>query len=163
MNRHEVSKEEINELFHDVFNLLRKSEWPQIHSHQQEKSITRNLVAPVIRNYLVNRGAHQFVLRSDGYLTPRPLVRHGMSFTPDVDISRLNQRLLAIEVKMLRNSDASGSLTKALGQTFSYRALGYERTIGLIFESRDRKARNLDEFIQEMNSVDRDVQFIYAA
>jgi hypothetical protein len=163
MPRSNLSKNEVSALFNEVFGQLLNSSWPQIESSQMERSVTRNFVAPLIRDFLLNKGAFHLVLRSDGFLAPRPLIRHGMSFAPDVDISRLNQRILAIEVKILRDNDASGSLTKAIGQTFAYKALGYEKAIGLIFESRNRKARNLEEFINQMNSIDSDVKFIYAS
>ncbi len=163
MPKASVSKSEVARVFDEVYELLSGSNWPQVESAQLERSITRNNVAPIIRDYLLNKGAFHLVLRSDGFLAPRPLLRHGMSFTPDVDLSRLSQRILAIEVKILRDHDASGSLSKAIGQTFAYKALGYETSIGLIFESRSRKARNLGNFIEQMNDIDRNVKFIYSS
>ena len=163
MSKGHLNQDQLAVLFREVYELLVKTDWPKVESSQMERTITRNYVAPVIRDYLVNKGAFHLVLRSDGFLAPRPLLRHGMSFSPDVDISRLNQRALAIEVKILRDNDASGSLTKALGQTFAYKGLGYENSIGLIFESRSRKARYLDDFIREMNKIDNSTKFIYCS
>jgi hypothetical protein len=161
MKEAKLSSEKIQKLHSDIVAKLKDHNWSELLPGQLERSLTKHEVAPVIRGYLDNIGASTLVLRHDGNLQPRPLIRHGMSFAPDLDISRLNQRCLAIEVKILRNSDASGSLTKAIGQTFSYKALGYESSIGLIFEGRSRRYSNLQEELNQMSSYEELIDFIY--
>lgn len=156
-----LSKDQIEKLHTEIASRFSNHNWPDLESGQLERTVTKNFVAPIVRTYLDNIGASTLVLRHDGQLQPRPLVRHGMSFAPDLDISRLNQRCLAVEVKILRSNDASGSLTKAIGQTFSYKALGYESSIGLIFEGRGRKYSNLQEELSQMSKYEKLIKFIY--
>jgi hypothetical protein len=157
----QLSRGQIENLHADIVDKFSNHPWPDLEPGQLERTVTKNIVAPIVRTYLDNIGASTLVLRHDGQLQPRPLIRHGMSFAPDLDISRLNQRCLAIEVKILRSTDASGSLTKAIGQTFSYKALGYESSIGLIFEGRGRRYSNLQEELSQMSKYEKLIQFIY--
>jgi hypothetical protein len=161
MKKAKLDPSEIRKLHFDVLEKLRDHKWPKILPSQLERSITRNTVAPIIKDHILNIGANTLVVRHDGHLAPRAIIRHGMSFAPDLDISRLNQRCLAIEVKILRPNDASGSLSKAIGQTLAYKALGYEGTIGLILDGRGTSRPGLQELIESFGDKDKLISFVY--
>ena len=62
-------------------------------------------------------------------------------------------------MKILRDHDASGSLTKAVGQTFMYKALGFEKVIGLIFDVRKNTKLGLRETLNQLTEESPDVSF----
>ena len=150
----------LNKLHELVREGLESTEWPAIKEGQQERSITNHFVGPAVKSVLEVIGERQLILRHDGEIAPRSMVRYGMSFSPDVEISLYSQKCLAIEVKILRDHDASGSLTKAIGQTFMYKALGFEKVIGLIFDARKKFRVGLQETLDELISQSPDVTFI---
>jgi hypothetical protein len=83
-----------------------------------------------------------------------------MTFLPDAQASLGSQKILAIEVKILRDSDPSGSLSKAIGQTLMYRALGFEMALGLIFDNRTRKHSGLEDPLAMLDQKENRVKFI---
>jgi hypothetical protein len=83
-----------------------------------------------------------------------------MTFLPDAQASLGAQKILAIEVKILRDGDPSGSLSKAIGQTFMYRALGFEMSLGLIFDYMSKRHVGLENPLSEIDQIDNRVKFI---
>jgi len=112
---------------------------------QQEREFTKEQVGPALQQFLIETFRSQITLRFDGELSARPLIRYGMKFYPDAQLSFRTQRILSVEVKIIRDSDASGSLSKAIGQTLMYRALGYECSLGLIVDARSNSADSLND------------------
>jgi hypothetical protein len=90
-------------------------------------------------------------VRYDGHLAARPLIQHGMTFLPDAQITLHSQKILAVEVKIIRDVDPSGSLSKAIGQTIMYKSLGFESSIGLIFDMRKERHDSLAETLLSLN------------
>lgn len=113
-----------------------------------------------MENLLLKLGERQLVIRYDGKLNPRSMMRHGMNFLPDLEVYLYSQKCIALEVKILRDNDASGSLSKAIGQTFMYKALGFEIAIGLIFDARTKSRAGLQETLDELVSSETRVNFI---
>ena len=113
-----------------------------------------------MESLLYKLGERQLVLRYDGKLNPRSMLRHGMNFLPDIEVYLYSQKCIAIEVKILRDHDASGSLAKAIGQTFMYKALGFEIAIGVIFDARTRTRAGLQQTLDELVLSETRVNFI---
>lgn len=139
---------------------LQERDWPFVPASHLERSFTHREVGPALAEFLASINEKHFLLRFDGDINPRSILRHGMNFLPDAEITLFSQKCVAIEVKILRDNDASGSLSKAVGQTFLYRALGFEIAIGLIIDSRSKPRRDLQETLDHLSESDPMVTFI---
>jgi hypothetical protein len=64
-----------------------------------------------------------------------------MLFFPDIEIAEFAARYVAVEVKILRGAQATGSVTKALGQAVLYRSLGFLSAFVIIVDLRPRSDR----------------------
>jgi hypothetical protein len=123
---------------------------------QQERALTTGQVGPSLNAFANSLMIKQLIVRYDGHLPARPLIRFGMTFLPDAQITFNAQKILAVEVKILREQDASGSLSKAIGQTLMYRRLGFECSIGLIFDLRKgKKDDSLGEALLNLSNLRR--------
>lgn len=91
-----------------------------------ETQFTGKVLYPRVNEFVRGLGRKSLVVRSDGATAPHALVMADMVFYPDIEIVEFHSRFLAIEVKFLRDSDPSGSLSKALGQAWLYQSLGFE-------------------------------------
>jgi len=91
-------------------------------------------------------------LRGDGGVSPRPVPGFGTFFYPDLEISEFHSRYLAVEVKFIRDSDPSGSISKALGQALIYRAAGIPLVYVILIDcrSRDRSSSDIDGVFLEL-------------
>jgi hypothetical protein len=127
---------------------------------QLERSLTRNHVGPALQKFVNSLIMPQLIVRYDGHKSVRPLLRHGMTFLPDAQVTLGNQKIVAIEVKILRDGDPSGSLSKAIGQTYLYRALGFEMSMGIIVDARSRKHSGLEVPLELIDNLENRVKFI---
>lgn len=150
--RQDLNKNQLDKLFLKSVDFLESHSYEAMAEGQQERTLTKNQVGPAIKKFATSLGIHQLVVRHDGESSVRPLLRHGMTFLPDAQILLGNQKLLAVEVKILRDSDPSGSLSKAIGQTFMYKSLGYEISLGMIFDFRKKTHPDLYESLRAIGS-----------
>ena len=157
---HQLSQSKLDKLSAITVEYLKNVDWVLPVVGQQERTVTNHSVGPAIENLIEGLREPHLVLRYDGKLNPRSILRHGMNFLPDVEVYMFTQKCLAIEVKILRDTDASGSLTKAVGQTFLYKALGFEIAIGLIFDIRKNKRSGLQQTLDDLSQFDDRVSFI---
>ena len=155
-----LKESEIERFFEKVIAYFENEKIEAIAEGQQERTLTKTQVGPALRAFTDGIGIPQIVVRFDGDVAVRPLQRHGMTFLPDAQASLGNQKILAIEVKILRDSDPSGSLSKAIGQTFMYRALGFEMALGLIFDNRSKHFSGLENPLSQVDQKNNRVKFI---
>ena len=158
--RSELTESEIEKFFEKVVSFFEGKEIEAMAQGQQERSLTKNQIGPALKELVTKIGIQQIVVRYDGHNPVRPLLRHGMTFLPDAQASLGSQKILAIEVKILRDSDPSGSLSKAIGQTFMYRALGFEMSLGLIFDNRSKGYGGLETPLSAIDQIENRVKFI---
>jgi hypothetical protein len=158
---HNLSSSQLDRLFVALLEYLDEVENPQIAWGQQERTLTKVWVGPKLREFVDKLLIPQIVLRFDGATPVRPLYKHGMTFLPDAHLNLGHQKICAVEVKFLRDSDPSGSLNKAIGQTFMYRTLGYEMSIGLIFDLRSGSDLDFQNDLNEISSSKSRVFFKY--
>lgn len=158
--RLELTESEVQKFFEKVVSFYEGKEIEAMAQGQQERSLTKNQIGPALKEFVTKVGIPQIVIRYDGHNPVRPLLRHGMTFLPDAQASLGSQKILAIEVKILRDSDPSGSLSKAIGQTYLYRALGFEMSLGLIFDHRSKRHGGLEVPLSEIDQLDNRVKFI---
>jgi hypothetical protein len=158
--RSALTELEVQRFFEKVSAHFQNQEIEALAQGQQERSLTKNQIGPALKEFVTKLGISQIVVRYDGDNPVRPLLRHGMTFLPDAQASLGSQKILAIEVKILRDSDPSGSLSKAIGQTLMYRALGFEMALGLIFDNRTRKHSGLEDPLAMLDQKENRVKFI---
>jgi len=141
-----INDSTVGKIFNRVLADLDSISWPKIDQNRQERWVTKHLVRPIVSKTLLEIGEKRLILSSDGENAPRQIIKYGMSFSPDLDITYLEQRCIAFEIKLLRDADASGSISKAIGQAIMYKELGYQNSLCLIIDCRSRKSTQLVEF-----------------
>ena len=107
-----------------------------------ETAFTGEVLLPWLQKKVSTLLKPELYVRGDGGPPVQPLVWEGITFYPDLAVVSVHERYLAFEVKILRDGDPGGALTKAIGQTSIYARLGYSATFGLIFDQRSSVARN---------------------
>jgi hypothetical protein len=148
----DLSTSQLDQLFKQIAEYFSEVESPSIAWGQQERTLTKVWVGPKLKEFVETLLIPQIVLRYDGATPVRPLLKHGMTFLPDGHLNLGHQKVCAVEVKFLRDADPSGSLTKAIGQTLMYRALGYEISLGLIFDLRENANEDLQQYLDMISS-----------
>lgn len=106
--------------------------------NKQETAFTGTVLLPKVQDWVRTLGHRSLSLRADGGNPPGSLWVAGMEFVPDMEFREYESKLLAIEVKFLRDSDPSGSLAKSIGQANLYRALGFRFSYVLIVDCRNQ-------------------------
>ena len=101
-----------------------------------ETTFTGDYLLPLVKDFLASLDHRSLMLRADGGVAPLPLSYAGFTFVPDLEVREYEKKLLAVEVKFLRDTDPSGSLVKAIGQAVIYRALAFEFTYMLVIDCR---------------------------
>ena len=101
-----------------------------------EEPFTGRVIAPFTAKFLRRLNTPSLVLRNDGAQQPFRIYLDGMAFIPDVEIGEYTERLLAFEVKFLRDVDPSGCAAKALGQAVVYRSGGAHNAVALLIDLR---------------------------
>jgi hypothetical protein len=158
--RGNLNQAQLDILFLKAIEFLQNQAYEATSEGQQERTLTKNQIGPALRKFALSLGIPQLVVRHDGDSPVRPLLRHGMTFLPDAQISLGSQKVLAVEVKILRESDPSGSLSKALGQTFMYRSLGYEISLGMIFDFRRKAHADLHDSLSKVGSTSERIKVL---
>lgn len=91
-----------------------------------ETEFTGTILVPRVLEFVKSLRHRSLVVNGDGFSPPSSLVYANMSFVPDIEILEFGHRLLAIEVKMIRDNDPTGAFTKSIGQAIVYKSLGFE-------------------------------------
>jgi hypothetical protein len=107
-----------------------------------ETVFTGEVLLPWLQNRVSSLLKPQLYVRGDGGPTVQPLIWEGMTFYPDLTVVSTHDKYLAFEVKILRDGDPGGALTKAIGQASIYARLGFSASFGLVFDQRASVARN---------------------
>jgi hypothetical protein len=87
-----------------------------------EESLTALVVQPAVMSAIGEIGIDGLIVAGDGRERAAPTVSwSGWQFRPDVAVLFRNQRLLAVEVKLLRGRGSGDAGAKGLGQATIYR------------------------------------------
>lgn len=103
---------------------------------ETEPKFTANVLLPWLRLKVESVNKAGLYVRGDGGPVIKPVVWEGVPFLPDLSIVMGDDKYVAFEVKLLRDQDPGGSLSKAVGQTLLYSKLGYSYSFGLVFDCR---------------------------
>lgn len=158
--RGQLSDGQLDVFYRKVVSYFESQAFEALARGQQERSLTNNQIGPALKHFVSTLLVPQMLVKHDGDVSVRPLLRHGMTFLPDAQVSIGTQKILSIEVKILRDSDPSGSLSKAVGQTYLYRALGFEMSLGLIFDGRTKNFAALEDTLAKLENRENRVKFV---
>lgn len=98
---------------------------PSSASPDMEYSFTSHWVRPTVESLVRGWEDKGLLVAGDGGAPVAPLPLLGLLFTPDVTIRFHEQRLIAIEVKLLRPSATQTPLKTGIGQAAIYREAGF--------------------------------------
>jgi len=127
------SAAKLNELF---VSFVLSYEWERPRPGEREPGFTKRAVLPAVEGWVAGLRRNSIVVRGDGGVPPTPVSVLESYFYPDVEVSEFEHRLLALEVKFIREGDSSGAISKAIGQSSIYAANGFSYAHALLFECR---------------------------
>lgn len=107
-----------------------------------EPEITGTVLIPQMLKFVNGLGHKSLVVTGDRFSSPTALWHAQMSFVPDMEVLNYGARLLAIEVKVIRDTDPSGAFTKSLGQAVIYRSLGFFCSHVIVLDCRRHATRS---------------------
>lgn len=111
---------------------------PKVHLGLAEPDFTGTVLIPRVLEFVKTLRHNSLVVNGDRFSPTSSLFHAQMSFIPDIEILEFGHRLLAIEVKMIRESDSSGAFTKSLGQALVYKSLGFEFAHVVLLDCRNK-------------------------
>jgi hypothetical protein len=138
-----LSENQIEKLAVHVDTWLNDLHPPLATTAETEPKFTASALLPWLQSRveILNKGG--LYVRGDGGPVIKPVIWEGVPFLPDLSVVMGDDKYVAFEVKLLRDQDPGGSLSKAIGQTLLYSKLGYSYSFGLIFDCRSNA--NKDE------------------
>ncbi len=110
---------------------------PRSKLNLSETEFTGTVLVPRVLEFVKSLRHRSLIVNGDGFSPPSSLVFARMSFVPDIEILEFGHRLLAIEVKMIRENDPTGAFTKSIGQAVVYKSLGFEFAHVLLIDCRN--------------------------
>jgi len=111
---------------------------PKVELQLAEPEFTGQVLMPKIIEFVKGLRHKSLVVNGDRYSPTSSLHYAQMSFMPDIEILEFGRRLLALEVKMIRDGDPSGAFTKSLGQALIYKSLGFDFAHVMLFDCRSQ-------------------------
>ena len=129
-----LSRASVLRLFGIVNEQLRSAALPAPAARESEEKYTDRCVLPVVRSVVERTRISHLLVGGHHTGINRPVRYLGFDFHPDVLVIYRGQRLLAYEVKFLAGGDASGALSKAIGQASIYGMHGYSASAALILD-----------------------------
>lgn len=133
----QLSKVQVSNLITFIRDGLSSLELEPPSSLNREVTFTGNVVLPAIKKLVKDADKTGLYVRGDGSHPVKSIHHANLEFKPDISIGFHNDLHIAFEVKIIRNSDPSGSFAKALGQGITYRTVGgYDACFVLIFDTR---------------------------
>jgi len=107
-----------------------------------EPELTGTVLIPQMLAFVQRLGHKSLIVTGDRFSSPTALWHAQMSFVPDMEVLDYGTRLLAIEVKVIRDTDPSGAFTKSLGQAVIYRSLGFFCSHVIVLDCRRHAAQS---------------------
>lgn len=136
-----LSEEQLSKLSHLFSQFLESCVWPLESTVDGEVAFTSNEVLPRVKQWLKTLRRNTLVIRSDGEaLQPLPLSLLSATFRPDLEIVEHSDRLIALEVKFIKQNDPSGSIAKAIGQALLYKTVGSKKSFALLIDLRGQSS-----------------------
>jgi len=137
-----LNESQLRNLIHIAESWVKEIEVEASALQDGEIVFTGKVLLPWLQKKVSTLLKPELYVRGDGGPPVQPLIWEGITFYPDLAVVTAYEKYLAFEVKILRDGDPGGALTRAIGQTSLYERLGYMATFGLIFDQRNSVAKN---------------------
>lgn len=124
---------------------------------EREISFTAHWVRPAVHAVADALGERGLIVAGDGGATVAPLPFLGLLFTPDVTIHYRTQRLVAIEVKLIRPGSGQSSLTRGIGQAKIYQECGFPVSVLLALNAGGMSLRDQVVGVSDLRILIRNV------
>jgi len=129
-----------------------------------ENEFTASHLFPWVKEKINTLKKQGLYVRGEGGPAVQPLIWQGVSFLPDISVDFFSTKAIAFEIKIIRNSDPTGSFSKAIGQTLIYSIAGYYQSFALVFDFRNpAKSKSTVKFSNSLELTDRCKLFYYNA
>lgn len=126
---------EVEALADRVVAALASGSLPEPASEEAETSYTARAIFPALADSVDALEIDGLLLKADGGPTVAPMAFLGQRFRPDFTLTyRGRELLVAGEVKFLRSSNRSGSISTALGQALLYNAAGFSQAVVVLVD-----------------------------
>lgn len=134
-----LSENQLANLSKKFASRLDTLEWRSPLEGESEPTYTGSVLLPSATTLIAEVETPGLVVRADGGVAPRPVSLVDVSFYPDLEIAYFDARSLAVEVKFVRDADATGSISKAIGQALIYRSGGFPWVHVVLVDCRTRR------------------------
>lgn len=121
----ELTDRQVARLMELVLSQLRKTVLSAPRPTEHEPQYTARSLQEPIRQVLDGLGIHGLIRTGEGAGRVGPVVLFGQRFYPDLAVTYHGRKVLAFEVKFMRQSGRENAVATALGQTYLYRQAGY--------------------------------------
>ena len=135
-----LSQHESRRLGERLHSFVRSQVVPAPRPGQGEVDFTKSVLLPRFQEWTKNLKRPGLYCRGDGGPPVLPVNLRGFELYPDLEITVGTHLEVALEVKFLRGSDLSGSLSKAVGQACLYATRGANWSGALVFDLRPRES-----------------------
>jgi hypothetical protein len=122
-------------LFKRVVRSLKRDSLAIPFANEGETSYTSRCVQALVSTELDAIQFPGLFRRGDGAASVDTVEFMGMHFYPDVAVTLYSQRLVAVEVKLLRRGNRQNAIATALGQAMIYKSAGYEHAVVLLIDT----------------------------
>ena len=137
-----LSDEQFSKLLEYVDGWVKELNFPVISPASEEKKFTAEYLLPWLREKVEQLAKPGLYVRGDGGPSVHPVVWSDIAFYPDLTIVFGEEKLIAFEVKLIRQVDPGSSLSKAIGQSILYSSFGYKVSRAIVVDCRESTRGN---------------------
>lgn len=149
-------------LFEKLTESIKLERFEPPRDSEREPDFTGRVLLPWLTIWVKGLNHPGLYVRGDGGPSVPPITWQGITIFPDLVIVDGPSKYVALEVKVISDVDPGGSLTKAVGQSVLYAKLGYENSIGMIFDiRRSSKPINQVRVVEELEVSTNTSVFIF--
>ncbi len=120
-----------------IDSTLRRFPCPMPREGETEPLFTAHILLPQVRLRIQELGIQGVTATGDGSARPTPTYLLGHRFYPDMSVSYFGERLVAYEVKFLRQGGRSNAISTALGQCLLYQLDRYPRVRAVLIDTNE--------------------------
>lgn len=131
-----LSEQQLARLLEFVDSWVAELAIPREVANKAERIFTCEQLLPWLQGKVQELRKPELYVRGDGGPAVQSLYWQGFGFYPDLSLVMNLQKLVAFEVKFIRDGNSSNPLTKAIGQAFMYSNLGFVSSHALVFDIR---------------------------
>lgn len=132
-----LSDEQFKKLMEYADAWIKELVLPIVTSTWEEKIFTAEHLLPWLQGKVEQLAKPGLYVRGDGGPSVHPVVWSNIAFFPDLAIVSDEEKLVAFEIKLIREVDPGSSLSKAIGQSILYSSFGYKVSRAIVVDCRE--------------------------